>query len=381
MSVTTIADLPQNILINILEYLDYEELEKLTLVSKDWFNTISTTSKFNKMSEIELHINENEIRVLKLEKKYRKISIKLSFYPDDDEKQNLFEFLQCCTTAEELFIKHQNLPKDKSSSIYPLVVELPHLKKLTVWNCDWILKCVKCDNLESIEIFPAILPERNFDIINMFLTTCNKLKAINLRAVNLGSVIIMHPNFKWKKLELHPRNMKERSPSEIKNWRKLVEASDDNSSIDLDGVYIDKDFLRFVLIETAANIKISKLTLGFVKNIDETLVQDLNVMSGIKVLIWKCNNRDDNVELLFKKIPNLTTLEIQFPSYNEFKIKEFVGELKNLKHVKVTFWDRDFATFKLDEILKKLKKCFQSTEEFEIINTFTAKVYKFMKNE
>lgn len=382
----SIDSLSTQLLTQIFEYLEFEEMKTSTLVSKKWNQIISISCKFLKTTKIVLHLNENEMKSLRFTRKYQQIYIKLTFHPDNESKKILFENLNFCSTIEELYVDHQSAAKGKTSIFHleTSFIEFPNLKKLNIKMSDWILSLIRCENLESLNILPSISPDIYFDNINLFLSKrLFNLKSITLTAVNLGSYIILNPDFKWKNLNLFPHTLKPRTIEEFDNWKRLISAADTNSTLHLDGVYIGYDFLQFILNEIAVNGNIVKLVLGFVKRIDDKLANEMKELNGIKILDYKCNRRDDNVELLFMKIPNIETLIISYPSYDKIYLKNFNAKLEKLKNVKITFWDKNFNEQKLQQILMRLKDVFKSCENFEIINTFTTKNYKFneLKNE
>lgn len=273
-----IPRLPEEVMRQILDNLDYKSMLQCSQVCKLWHDIISKSRKFLDSMNFHLQVRTTQPLTIDWATKHRYLEeadstfsyglpyltidnlgvissvsenlVSLRFTSPKKVVQDtirwlhsvlsrfeLLALLQSCVNLKELYIKKYPEILGRGDWIYLISqvnVKLPKLTHLTLDDCDWLLDYFFIDNLESLRD----LRHKNAcnpAYIIKFLKRLQHVDDIELRSVNLRSAIDSNfvPHFKWKSLKLSHLDFIGTCEHTQNNWQILFYVAQQDAEIEM----------------------------------------------------------------------------------------------------------------------------------------------------
>lgn len=392
--------IPEEILLKILEFLDYRDMLWSTLVSKKWNELISNSQGFLKNTKLVVVLEESRKTLNEMEcafnRKYQNVKFKCVHTIGFEELtpkivghmlklkdsckalsmegivfsyqsfEPMLDFIRQFQSLEELEILATRPTKNISKSeVKPAV--MPKLKVLKMErNCDWMFKNLVCENLEVLNISTTYgsryfeSREKPIKSLIKFLNQHHNIKSLSLSKLNLECDEELLPKFKWKELQIY-KNEKKCYTNVFKNWNNLINAADNDSKVFIEtisgvghfgGSPYSQGSNNFLLNFLNTVGKCEKIT-GMRINMNYTILDRyedfydrLKPMEWIKALeVYFSNDyrycesfHANEVESFFRILPNVEDLYLDYEATRFFKSENSFAftKVKNLRLQRAT---------------------------------------------
>lgn len=388
-----IQNLPPHILLEIFEFLSFDEMKSVSVVCHLWNWIISNSSEF--LNKAVIKSSGMKQLNIKLTRKYRNFSFeyvksaevdsykettfwkgrwnqssesgkfikqiylsqiseyglfirRLSFNGNSVESETFLNFIKSCNSLEELSLNSvQNISKTRK---YNIVQLKKNFKVLEIIGSGWILDhlTIKNSYIKKMIISQCEILNyqdnriHNINLIN-FLNRLEdvKLKFMSLELSELESQKDLNPKFEWETLRLENQYPGRASmflfySTEYFNWRQIISSSSNDASIELRcsdyGISSTSRLLKLMNF-ISENEKITSLDFGLFlsKKPQRILDNELNPFFSIKSL--KVYDKVvENFKFPYYKFPYVENLYLSNQAAWDFKIRRinYLTEVKSL---------------------------------------------------
>jgi hypothetical protein len=263
MSDNLIKNLPLEIVIKILENLEFRELKNASLVCKQWNIAVSISNKFLDKALYRSTFSQSSIRnyrhlaLINVSKNYDipryrnqlldfSCFIRSLYLYDINVLGDIFmKFLQSCDLLEELhLVDIKNQRSSDGNTIQPTAQVYclgKNIKEFELISCEWMLDHLTIENVSMKEISltcPKYLIHNvnsdvfKFQIIN-FLNRLNNIKVQKLALkYPLDCNLELTPKFEWNELILETKFLMNNFELNH-NWTSIFKSASENSKLDL----------------------------------------------------------------------------------------------------------------------------------------------------
>lgn len=406
--IATIDNLPLEILTMIIEFMDYEQILSVSLVSKRWNEAVSNSLKFLDKTRLHLNINESFKNNFEVTRPYR--ALKIDSRSTDDRPlivtlepqflnsiqtfssylrliklsgvnisyEDFDDFFESCSDSlEELYLWSVS-PTTRENVRNKKKVKLPNLKKLKALASCMILDRFECENVEYLEFNSECIETGQINDFKSkkfikFLNHFKNLKVILIHFFDISSNFNLEMQANWNHLKIFCVI----KDVYLKNLSRLLAYAGSESKISIE--YHSEIFSTKALNEIATNSNITKMKLVMeVIPLEDATYDELLPFQHIKSLkIRESSKSPSNDHRIFKFVktslfPRLEHLDIQFDcNYENSLGPEHLLEVMNLKTLRLGNIYDSMIPFLFIPLLETLEILQFDIEDCERLIAFT----------